>query len=83
MRFRGVELKLIKTYLYNQKQYITLGDYSSKIRFNNCGVPQGSASGPLLYTLFMYTVLVCRACMLNVILLRLLKFLKHSSLSLR
>ena len=52
----GVALKLIETYLCNRKQYITLGDYSSKIRLNNCGVPQGSVLGPLLYTLFVLSL---------------------------
>ena len=56
MGFRGVALKLIETYLCNRKQYITLGDYSSKIRLNNCGVPQGSVLGPLLYTLFVLSL---------------------------
>lgn len=56
MGFRGVAVSLIESYLKNRKQYITLGDCNSVTRITNCGVPQGSVLGPLLYTLFVLSL---------------------------
>ena len=56
MGFRGVAFKLIKSYLSDRKQYINLGNCSSDVRVNKCGVPQGSVLGPLLYTLFVLSL---------------------------
>lgn len=56
MGFRGVAFDIIKSYLSNRKQYITLGDCNSDMRVTNCGVPQGSVLGPLLYTLFVLSL---------------------------
>lgn len=54
--FRGVTLNLIKTYLLDRKQYITIDGITSSIQTNNCGVPQGSVLGPLLYSIFVMSL---------------------------
>lgn len=56
MGFRGVAFNVIKSYLDNRKQYITLGDCKSATTVTSCGVPQGSVLGPLLYTLFVLSL---------------------------
>ena len=56
MGFRGVILKLIQTYLCDRKHYIGMDKVKSKIALSNCGVPQGSVLGPLLYSLFVLSL---------------------------
>lgn len=53
MGFRGKFLSLIETYLVNRSQFVAISDVSSSTLYINCGVPQGSVLGPLLYTLYV------------------------------
>ncbi len=41
------------SYLSNRKQYVKIGNYSSDTEYINCGVPQGSILGPLLYLIYV------------------------------
>ena len=50
---RGPTLNLLKSYLTNRKQYVKIGKQKSELRNINCGVPQGSVLGPLLFILYI------------------------------
>ena len=46
---RGKVNDLIKSYLSNRKQYVSINGFDSELRNIECGVPQGSSLGPLLF----------------------------------
>lgn len=49
----GPELKLIESFLTNRKQYVEILGEKSTTAPVNCGVPQGSVLGPLLFMLYL------------------------------
>ena len=51
--FRGVTLDWFKSYLSNRKQFVCYQIHDSNHKIINCGVPQGSILGPLLFTLYI------------------------------
>ena len=51
--FRGLALKLIQSYLSNRKQYTMMESCKSDLTKIECGVPQGSSLGPLLFLLYI------------------------------
>lgn len=53
---RGAMYNLIKTYLLSGEQYVKLDKYDSENKKIECGVPQGSVLGPLLYSLFVLSL---------------------------
>ena len=59
---RGPCLKLLTSYLTNRKQYVYLSGYKPSFVDVECGVPQGSVLGPILFIFYvndMITALYC------------------------
>ena len=50
---RGNILKWVESYLTNRSQFIMYDNIQSETRSINCGVPQGSILGPLLFIIYM------------------------------
>lgn len=50
---RGTALGLIKSYLNNGNQYVTINGHPSNYKLNIGGVPQGSILGSLLFYLYV------------------------------
>ena len=50
---RGKLNDLIKSYLSNRKQYVSINGFDSELRNIECGVPQGSSLGPLLLLIYI------------------------------
>ena len=45
--------QLIRSYLENRKQYVSINGFDSLTKPINCGVPQGSSVGPLLFLIYI------------------------------
>ena len=50
---RGIPLNLLKEYLQNRKQFVTIENVISDTLPINCGVPKGSALGPVLFLIYI------------------------------
>jgi retron-type reverse transcriptase len=50
---RGIPNKWIENYLSNRQQYVQFENSKSSCQPINCGVPQGSILGPLLYLIYV------------------------------
>ena len=50
---RGMAHVWITNYLYDRKQYVSFNKHDSPYEKVNCGVPQGSISGPLFFLMYI------------------------------
>ena len=53
---RGIALEWIKSYMSNRYQYVSFNSCDSCIKPIECGVPQGSILGPLLFFCYMLMI---------------------------
>ena len=50
---RGKALEWFRSYLFNRQQYVFVKGHNSNLQYVNCGVPQGSLLGSLLFTIYI------------------------------
>lgn len=56
---RGNINDLIKSYLSKRSQYVSINNCDSDVQNINCGVPQGSCLGPLLFLIYINDFRLC------------------------
>jgi len=56
---RGCVSEWFTTYLSNRSQFVDLNGIHSSTVMTNCGVPQGSNLGPLLFLIYVNDIANC------------------------
>ena len=56
---RGNITNLIRSYLYNRKQFVAINGFNSYLKYLANGVPHGSSLGPLLFLIYINDYRLC------------------------
>ena len=50
---RGISADLLRSYLSDRSQYVSIDQCISNVERINCGIPQGSVLVPILYNIYI------------------------------